>query len=556
MTTFNLKSFNEIGTDAHFFIPSYQRGYRWDRTQVLNLLEDLYEFMNMATGTEFYCLQPVVVRNDGLGMFEVIDGQQRLTTISLLLRCLNYPAYQLTYESRPNSQDMLENIRDYSTQEATNIDHHYFKEAYITIQAWLKEKSRQEMTLGMKLFITLGERVKVIWYEVDQSANAYDLFLKLNVGKIPLTNAELIKAVLLQSRTEHERIELSLEWEEMERRLQDDSFWYFLSAESNYENRIELLFDVLVQKTDHHHDAFYTFDQVLIRPNFWQEVRDLYARLNEWYDDRAIYHFVGYLTHVSKQKKVLPEFISLYRSETVQSKEDFTRALRRMVKNSLPDSIEELYTLHYDSDKQTINNVLLLFNLAEEMKGEHGSSRFPFHYYKQEKWSLEHIHAQKTDQLKSRKQWDAWLKDTRILLGTYDLLEESQMITAILEGHYSERDFFDFVQMLELRLAEKELSLILTDDQLNGLGNMALLSQTVNASLSNHYYPIKFEKLKAYERKGGYLPPATRKAFWKYYTDQPTNFEFWTTADQEGYSRQIIQSIQTFTNEEIAHVHA
>lgn len=556
MTTFDLKSFNEIGTDVHFIIPSYQRGYRWDKTQVLNLLEDLYEFMNEATGTEFYCLQPVVVRNDGSGMFEVIDGQQRLTTVSLLLRCLNHPAYQITYESRPNSQDMLENIKHYSTQEAMNIDHHYFKEAYLTIQAWLKEKSSQEMTLGMKLFINLGEKVKVIWYEVDESANAYDLFLKLNVGKIPLTNAELIKAVLLQSRTEHERIELSLEWEAMEHRLQDDSFWYFLSAESNYENRIELLFDLIVQKTDRHHDTFYTFDQVQTNPNFWQEVRDLYARLNEWYNDRAAYHFVGYLTHVSKQKKVLAELISLYRSEIVHSKEDFTRELRRMVKKSLPDSIEELYTLHYDSDKEAIKNILLLFNLAEEMKSEHGSSRFPFHYYKQEKWSLEHIHAQKTDMFKSREQRNAWLIDTRILLEKYDLMEESQMITTMLERNYLEREFLDFVRMLELILSEKELSLILTDDQLHGLGNMALLSQTVNTSLSNHYYPIKFAKLKAYEQKGGYLPPATRKAFWKYYTDQPTNFEFWTTADQEDYARQIIQSIQTFTNEESAHVYA
>lgn len=566
MTTFNLRSIDDIGTDAHFFIPSYQRGYRWDETQVLNLLDDLHEFMeNLNEFTDssstkgFYCLQPVVVRNNGDKRFEVIDGQQRLTTIAILLKCLQKPAYQITYESRPESQNMLEQIDYYATQPAGNVDHHYFKEAYSTIQRWLDEKTQSKMSFSTKFFITLAERVKVIWYEVDQSANAYDLFLKLNVGKIQLTSAELIKAVLLQPRNEHERIELSLEWEAMEHRLQDDWFWYFLEDSQTYENRIEWLFDVLVDNLGKNQDRYYTFYHVLKRPNFWQEVRELYARLREWYDDRTVYHFIGYLTDTSQRKQTVPELLNLYHSKQVESKTDFIEALRRIVRKTLPDHLNDLKELDYgsESDKKLIKQVLLLLNLAEEMEMEHGSSRFPFHYYKQEKWSLEHIHAQNTAELDSKKQWDAWLDETYRLMGSHKLVEEQQEIDRFRARSYSEREFFNFVGELEERIkSHNGESLILNRDRLDNLGNLALLTQRLNSSLSNHYYPIKFQALKAFERGGGYLPSATRKAFWKYYTDKPTTYEFWTSEDQDAYLNQIIHSVQKFTEKEFSHVHA
>lgn len=54
-----------------FYVPSYQRGYRWGKEEVTRLLEDIY-----TNGNKTYCLQPVVVRKDG-DRYELIDGQQR-----------------------------------------------------------------------------------------------------------------------------------------------------------------------------------------------------------------------------------------------------------------------------------------------------------------------------------------------------------------------------------------------------------------------------------------------------------------------------------------------
>lgn len=61
---------------GQYFVPSYQRGYRWGREEVERLLDDIY-----TNGDKNYCLQPIVVRRRNDGSYELIDGQQRLTSL-------------------------------------------------------------------------------------------------------------------------------------------------------------------------------------------------------------------------------------------------------------------------------------------------------------------------------------------------------------------------------------------------------------------------------------------------------------------------------------------
>ena len=72
-----------------FFIPSYQRGYRWEKSQIISLLDDIFEFIKKDNKTpgEFYCLQPIVITRKN-NNWCVIDGQQRLTTIFIILKFL------------------------------------------------------------------------------------------------------------------------------------------------------------------------------------------------------------------------------------------------------------------------------------------------------------------------------------------------------------------------------------------------------------------------------------------------------------------------------------
>jgi hypothetical protein len=100
-----------------FFVPSYQRGYRWAARQVEALLNDLAAFQSssrQSSPNTFYCLQPVVVRRRFENEWELVDGQQRLTTIFLIMRVLrdvahilNRGCYEIAYQTRDGSAEFL-----------------------------------------------------------------------------------------------------------------------------------------------------------------------------------------------------------------------------------------------------------------------------------------------------------------------------------------------------------------------------------------------------------------------------------------------------------------
>lgn len=550
MEKLKLKTINEIETGLHFFVPSYQRGYRWDRQQVENLLNDLYEFMNDKNNGiqdgQFYCLQPIVVRKREENDFEVIDGQQRLTTISILLQFLNLSTFTVSYETRPKSKRILASIPKYATEEAQDVDHHYFKETYITIQEWFR--CRQEEPIVSQLHDMLMQHTKVIWYEVAETANVHELFMRLNIGKIPLTNAELIKASLLQPLKENVRQEFALHWEQIERALRDDSFWYFIKSPIVYTNRIEYLFDLIVGKSPTEIDPFYTFYQLEKAPQVWERTQALFALLQEWYVNHETYHLVGCLLHTKKKSLSLKKLYQDYESEHGETKEVFLTHLRQLARLTLPPTLDDIRSFRYNAHKREIQSVLLFFNILEETRSEHETNRFPFHHYALERWSLEHIHAQKTEALHNREQWKSWLKDVKKVVNQPDLVKQ---IDELLTDELTQEKFENLAFEIEKQLPN---GLLLDESEIHGIGNMTLLGQHINSKLGNHYYPIKFEALKGYERSGGYVPPATRKVFWKYYSTQPDHFEYWSKTDQTDYTDAIINRLTEYFKEQ-THVH-
>lgn len=110
--------------DKKYYIPEYQRGYRWEKTQVLDLLQDLYAFFIGDTKGQFYCLQPIVVKEKQMNnelWYEVIDGQQRLTTIRIIMQIYDQlnsnmfttisHKYTIMYATRPDMVDIFESIK-------------------------------------------------------------------------------------------------------------------------------------------------------------------------------------------------------------------------------------------------------------------------------------------------------------------------------------------------------------------------------------------------------------------------------------------------------------
>jgi len=275
-----LKPVTELLSEK-FFIPSYQRGYRWADRQVTNLLDDIWNFrLNSETESNeaFYCLQPIVVSKMN-GEWEVLDGQQRLTTIYIILKCLKEGLtffgkqnFSIRYQTRPDSETFLKNI-DFDKREE-NIDYFHICQAHTTISNWFQDK---DGTAKIHFLTTLlndnesGKNVKVIWYDVsDENTSdnfAIDIFTRLNIGKIPLTNAELVKALFLQKGNFQEdkatlkQLQIASEWDGIEKTLQNDAFWYFIYNPDNpikYDNRIEYIFDLMKGKSKED-EVYYTF---------------------------------------------------------------------------------------------------------------------------------------------------------------------------------------------------------------------------------------------------------------------------------------------------------
>ena len=117
MNSIELKTLNEL-SQYSFYIPAYQRGYRWTEQEVIDLLNDINEFTPREvndTEKTWYCLQPIVVKQKGENEYEVIDGQQRLTTVYLILHLLNQDyvvkkqdkLFSMDYQTRKGSKNFL-----------------------------------------------------------------------------------------------------------------------------------------------------------------------------------------------------------------------------------------------------------------------------------------------------------------------------------------------------------------------------------------------------------------------------------------------------------------
>ena len=265
-----------------FFVPAYQRGYRWEKNEVERLLEDVYNLKGInGQPSQNYCLQPVVVKKLGENYFEVIDGQQRLTTLFLIYNYMfeiggNFfgaPKFSLEYETRGKSKDFLANVKENLNRREENIDFHFMANAYESIKNWFENKGEQSVTMPdiKNLF---AHNVKIIWYEVDGSEDAPALFARLNIGKIPLTNAELVKAMFLSRSNKkidrRRQEEIALQWDNIEKELHNNSLWYFLTNNSpeKYQTRMDLILDLISGKKVSDRDKYSTF-------NYFNKLREM-----------------------------------------------------------------------------------------------------------------------------------------------------------------------------------------------------------------------------------------------------------------------------------------
>ena len=576
-----------LGEDKNprrFFIPGYQRGYRWSSQQVCQLLEDVLEFSKRRDPQpdEFYCLQPLVIKaRPSDGTLEVVDGQQRLTTLMLILRHFNerltekfrQPLFGLEYETRPGLDGFLEAPSETSANQ--NADYFHLHAAIETINSWFAERESEVETVKTALL----KQTKVIWFQLAVDENPVDAFTRLNVGKIPLTNDELIRALFLrrgslnEADASHLQLRIAYEWDQLEKAMQSDAFWYFLSNSGDVRgNRIGFLFDLVAEKEcgkakADEYATFYAFNDLLRQPDktpewLWGQVKAAFMALEEWYEDRWLFHAVGFLV---SQDESIADIRALAADCT---KTQFVhrlraRIFRRVIGEGFPahadhEAIREavagrVEVLNYRQHRSEVRSLLLLFNVATLLQDRRSNLRFQFENYKTERWDIEHIRSVTDDRPDRHPDRVKWFDN---VLGYWksarsgddqqdeDLIELAAAIENFVSLSQGEADTAVFDQLYEQVL--EHFSEARESEAEHGIGNLTLLDESTNRSYKNAVFAVKRMRLLKLDQAGIFVPLCTRNVFLKCYSPRVDHALFWTEEDLGGYESAIVDVLVGF----------
>lgn len=611
-----LKPINDLLSES-FFIPAYQRGYRWTTRQVTELLDDLLEFYQKEKKIgEFYCLQPVVVRLEkDEERWELVDGQQRITTLFIILSYFNQrfteafrkKLYSIQYATRPSSQVYLDNITANKSNE--NIDFYHIYAASQTIANWFSSK----MHLINDIESLILNRVQVIWYEIKEDIDPIDVFTRLNIGKIPLTNSELIKALFLRSgnfgqdggQISLRQVQIAQAWDDIERALQRDDFWYFLNNKDTYTNRIEIVLKLIADQLTLNNpvniksDPYYVFiaffnwfngdaslsyaTEAATAEAKWEVVQQHFLQLEEWFEDRVWFHLIGFLINQNVSVKDI-----FNENSKIAGKKLFAQHLKTLIfkklftsqNGDLKESIaRQISSLEYGKspDTQKLRAALLLFNVASILRNPATNIRFQFDSYKKDQWDLEHIRSVQSNKPERQDAQKKWLRS---------VLEYSTKISAPSDSG----DHREWLQQVNLHLTEPQTSpstfqsglnqlCILGLDMLNAssysnerfdelylnilehfgesaetdvdnsIANLALLDRHTNRSYGNAIFPIKRRRIVELDKKGTFVPLCTKNVFLKYYSHHAGDLMFWKAEDAMDYQAEIIDTITWFLDD-------
>ena len=572
-TLINMKSIGELN-NYKFAIPNYQRGYRWTNQQVKELLNDIWEF-SQKDSSLIYCIQPLVVcerdtnvekmvsdikkidnwgeickyvednKADTNQTWEVIDGQQRLTTISIVMQLLDNKApYSISYDTLPDSEKKINNIQELQNSDAeSDINLHFMLEAKKTVEDWLKPENGKDKDMMKE---TIRKRLKVIWYKTDEM-NPISVFTRLNVGRISLTSSELIKALFLNRDNfkgksddiiRARQTQIAQEWDAIENQLQNDEFWLFLRNLDNHKDswnkptRIDFLLDFLCKEVIIKQmnltngkqfcliyedcivgkDKYRTFrvyyecyksqkDKFL---ELWLFIKEIFDIWREWYNHPELYHYVGYV--LTEKTKTLEYLVKKWLELT---REAFIAEVKTMIwKHIKEKKCEDIERNYYKDNKDTKRDcipLLLLHNVetvVEQNKILINNKqyqlgvfyKFPFHLYKIENWDVEHIDSATENELVDDDSQRYWI------LSAFQCLREEDKTSEICDKlklffeedkNSTDNPATSFSDIYKYFADKLSLSSDASNDWKNKVQNFVLLDSSTNRNYKNAIFPDK-----------------------------------------------------------------
>lgn len=551
-----------------FVIPFFQRGYRWTGRNVKQLLSDLLLFANNADESE-YCLQPIVLQkiskseyssllNEEEHVVRVVDGQQRLTTIAIVLHKLGIKTtWDIYYDSEKKRLSQILN----ETSDLISINDYFRKEVSDAIDEWFASHTKQGSEVSAQqllssIFQSQGKKIAFLEYDIetptceDSEKEGHKAFLRLNDGKTPLTSSELIRALYMvqdSGLTIQQQMEISKEWELIETSLQNEQFWLMFNARGleDTPTRIDLLFAlvlsvslketkanprIIFEKLDDEDEQF-DLEKV------WEEVLRTFWWMQSCYSDIELCNYLCWIrTYTDISTSTIYGYWRKYPSH-----EAFKNRIIKEIQNTSfgGTRISVLDDVDYNWDKGELRKLFVLLNVLDCNKSQ---ERFRFDLFNKCKgWDIEHIDSQTPNDFKQDKNKEEWLKMA------YNELtkEQKQAFVENFIGHALELEVFN-IHNLELDNFDAYAEYIVqlskdTEDAIsqansNKLGNLALLNLSINRSYKNDIFPLKRKAIIDHVNSGSeFIPPCTIKAFTKFYTKSASRITSWQNADYNDY---------------------
>ncbi|MBQ7252114.1 MAG: DUF262 domain-containing protein [Kiritimatiellae bacterium] len=519
-----------------FSIPWYQRGYRWTRDEVWALMDDLLAFCSEAD--EVYCLQPLVLERRNDGKTFVVDGQQRLTTIAIILHALkSNPDWDIEYTTEGNRK-----LSDLLSTPGHSINDYFRKRAQKAVEEWLEIDSSR--CASLKYLLTGKQKAKNVVFlrhEIAKDEDGRVVFQRLNAGKTPLTSSELIRALFMEAGNglaDGEKADIAKEWDLIESAMTDEQFWAIWDNSDfrDVPTRMDFLFSIVaaINPQKARQDGLFIYremekvvqsetlaqkDKRKALKKMWETTLRCWWWMQSCYADEEAYHLLGWLAQFTGRgtRRLWEDW-----QKAGNRMDAFKVALRRLVIDRLGD--RDLDSFRYGEDNS--NELQSLFVLLNSLEAQRRHIRFRFDLYRKGKWDIEHIASQTDKPLKDPADQKEWLE------------------LAINEMSEDERRKLDGCTTFEERW-NKVWGMFSNEETAgidkHGIGNLALLDSGTNRAYKNAIFPAKrrtiLGKSQKEEEKGKnvYIPPATEAAFAKSYSTAAAQMRYWSQKDAEAY---------------------
>ena len=559
-----IESVKKIFSNGRIYnIPEYQRGYKWSEKDVNALLNDIDNFQ--AEGDKFYCLQNITIKKQNDNIYEVIDGQQRLTTLSILLsylgetNLLNKIQYSIREESgnflykllEKKGIDYLDNdlsykdnfYKDYDSQ-----DVFHFCLAKHTIMNFFGNHEKENFKNK------LLEHVKLIVNDVSNtSGNKTDvkgetIFKNLNSNKVALEYYDLIRAIFITRVKEYEsdvdlaekRIKIGIDIDNMNIWWSDENVKEYFKMFSG-ENNISMLYDLYWKCRNEVNNSKSESNNNKEK----SEVVRFHNTMADWYEDKEIYHLLGFIgKHIEKDINTI---WSIW-EETNTSRESFKNKLKKIIKDDLIKNIENENYLEaigdtnknwYYQENNTIK-LLVLMDIIKILNNENIKYKLPVNYFDKNEEDIEHIFSKTPNDKTTIK----------------DAIYNIDLIVNLVNDNGYKEELYGFVEYLEkekklknemttldsIGKLEKYREVIREVPYVHSIGNLVLLVSDTNRSYGNNPYIEKRRRIiELYEKGDKYIRNHTSSIFSK-------NVNEWTIDNIKNTAKDIGKEIKEFFN--------